>query len=165
MIFWIVLAALCLFLHFAPILVFNLVCNVCTIICLLLQKLCRAICHLSGSIAANHTIRRIPNFMFRFCYGLFGVLWIGVNLPDYIEVWMSERDMVDDPTDNTYTPSVISSEHNPTPTPSVASSSKRPCAGRVKTNGTTRTCKREKWMPDDEAGEWYCKDHEKKGRG
>lgn len=91
-----------------------------------------------------------------------------MNLSDYIEMWTSDRDMIDTPSmisskDNqTSTPSVPPGSNNQMLTSSVVLSSKRPCAGRTKINGTdaTRPCKRTKMMPDDEAGKWYCKDHE-----
>lgn len=159
MILWIGLAVLCLLLHFAPNIIFILIYNAFRITFLLLKELCLSIYHLCEFIAAHPTTHKIPGFMLRSFQILCGVLWVNIDLPNYIEDWISARDNIDDSIDNPNTPRVVSSEDNSTSTLSVASSSIRSCAGHT---ANRSPCKRQKMMPNDEAEQWYCWAHENK---
>ena len=97
MILWIGLAVLCLLLHFAPDVIFNVIYNAFRMAFLLLKQLCLALYHLYEIIAANPTTHKIPGFMLQCLSILCGVLWVIIDLPTYIEDWIFASDNIDDP--------------------------------------------------------------------
>lgn len=169
MISWILLAVIASLLAFAPMVLFNLVYNTFRVMLLLLGEFLKSGHRLYEIIAASPTIHKIPIYVFRFCHTLFRALWFVLDLPSYIEIWMSNDDSHHtctpsvafrgrDSIDYTITPNAISSNDGPIWTPRVISSSMRSCVG-ITVNGSP--CKRAKMMSSDDPGRYYCRDHEK----
>ena len=167
MIFWVFIVVVCVLLHCAPIIIFNIIKNLFGVIFMLVKELCR--CTFRGIVAAS------------------GTLWIIMTLPDCIEMHMSSRashcystsapDEIGGPVNNTVTPSAspsgaldkIGHPVNTTITPSALPNADHPGYGSIQRCGgytiNGSPCKREKTMRSGETGEWYCRDYIKKRPG
>ena len=163
---WIGLVVLCLLLIFAPNIVFNLICNTLQVIFQLSKELCRCICRLYEFIATNPITHKIPGFILQSFRILCGVVWVYIDLPNYIKDWISARDNIDDSVNNPHTSIITSSKDHSTSATSVASSSAsssiRACAGHTVDRSP---CKRQKMMPNNDAETWYCRNHERQRQG
>lgn len=112
-------------------------------------------------MTANPIIPKIRNYLYRFCIAIFTVVWIIVDMPNYVEAWMSDRhSRVDNPStsgvalDSTSAPSVTSSAD-------TESTSNVSCTGFIE-NGSP--CSPDIPPPTDENGIWYCSQHDEEAK-
>ena len=155
-----------------PLIVFQIICNLCHVVFLLLGEWCRRGYHLCRTVATSHTVHKMPTYVFRCVQALSHAVWTVLDFASRVGMRTAGRDGQvnntstptvapegDDPVHNT--PAFNAGNNDPASTPGRASSSSRRCAG-VTIDG--RPCKREKGMSTGNAGVWYCWDHDRPTR-
>lgn len=151
--FWMIFVVACLLLHYAPDIIPNVVINLFRVILTLVIHVYHA------AMAAS------------------GAVWIILDLPNQVEMWMSARASHvnrihapsevsgrDDTVDSKVSSSAVATDYTISGTPRKQESlmSIQRCAGYTMSGSP---CKREKMKPDDQSGVWYCRDHRKQRPG
>ena len=157
MVFWLILVVACLLLNYAPNIIFNMVSNLFRVILMLVGEFFTCVYH--GAIGAS------------------GAVWIILDLPNQVEMWMSARashvnriytpsevPVRDDAVNNGVQSRAVAATHtiSDTPRKKVNLTSIQRCAGYTVSGSL---CKRERTKPDDTVGIWYCRDHVKQRPG